>query len=484
MKRKITNKITAIFSAIFLLFSGTSCGLLESLFNKKTEKSNPTLESLTVSANAIFDGEDVALSLEGNLSNSDYESLKDYTVDFGLLAVPENYALGDLQYDSNFTNMQSSRNLTVENVGNVWSFSTVLNGFENLLPTENIVVRAYVNVTDKETKKRALTGHSSLRNTNFAYLSYVALQDDELVGEAREKAETIVGSLVFYPITTDDGVTAEYDYAYEGQTVKVEIAPVRGKSLKELKIISATGDVVFNQADKSFIMPNTNVALIPEYISGLKNPMIIAGLEQTNGMGYWYGPTGQHWSEPIDIVKSGGSETVTITDADFDSLKQAGYRGYMNKRYASGIPVSDENVWRTVAFWFEEGADHPFWEKVGESGIYVSIWLKSSVGFGSSRRFMTYKHAEDALEREWSWWAPDQDNFNQQYQRFEKANKWQELVMSVECFKHLKHENGYKLGVLFWNLEDYSEETEQYLTVWGAEVLYEELVQPTSGRCD
>lgn len=478
MKRKLLRKITAVFSACLLLFSSTSCAFLESLFSKETGKNSPTLDSLTVTAEAEFANTEVSLSLKGELTNADYESLDGYDVEFGLLAVYEDYALGDLLFDSNFTNMRSAKKLTAEKNGDDWSFSCSFENFEQEEATANIFVRAYAHVTDKETKKSVLTGYSEVKNTNFAYLAYVALQG-EISPEAREKAETLVGSLTFYPITCDDGVTAEYDYAYEGQTVKVNVAKIRGKSLKELKIIASTGEVVYDMAKKSFVMPGANVALIPEYISGLKNPMILAGLAQTDAMGYWYGPTGQHWSGPADAIYSGVAETVTVSETDYASLKEAGYRGYMNKRYASGISVSDNNNWRTVAVWFEEGMDHPFWQSVGGSGIYVSIWLKSSVGFGASRRFMTYKHADDPLEREWSYWSPDQDNFNEQYKRFEKANGWQELVMSVECFKQLKNESGYKLGVVFWNMEDYSDDIEQYLTVWGAEVVYETLEQPT-----
>ena len=136
--------------------------------------------------------------------------------------------------------------------------------------------------------------------------------------------------------------------------------------------------------------------------------------------------------------------------------------------------MDDGLGWRTVAFWFYEGMDHPFWENVGEDGgIYVSIWMKSTTGFGSSRRFMTYQPSED----NWSWWAPDQNNFNAQYQTFPTANGWQELRMEVSVFKKLKKADGYYLGVLFWNLEDHKEGG-NYITVWGAEVMCDGIEQP------
>ncbi|MBQ4053724.1 MAG: hypothetical protein IJD33_05240, partial [Clostridia bacterium] len=469
-------KLAAVLCAALMLVSGTSCGLLDKLFGggETAEKAAPTLESLTVTASVEFNGEKTSLALEGELSSSDYESLKGYNVDIGLLAVPEDYALGELKHDSKFTGMKSAKNLEAKQSGDSWTFSTVFDGFEEVENTANIFVRAYVHVTDLETKKTVVTGYSTVRNTNFAYLSYVALQSDTLGSTEREKAQTLVGDLVFYEITCDDGVTPEYDYAYAGQTVRLDIETIYGKSLKKLKFIATTGEVTYDAGTKSFVMPAANVAITPEYISGLKNPMIIAGLQQTDAVGYWYSSTGKHWAFPSDMVKTGFADNVDITDEDYAALKKAGYRGYLDKRYASRIPVEDKNRWRTVAFWFYEGMDHPFWENVGSDGIYVSIWLKSSVGFGSSRRFMTY----NPTTTDWSIWSHDQDDFYAQWQEFHKPNGWQELTMNVECFKRLKNENGYQLGVLFWNLEDDSEDVEQYITVWGAEVMHEGIEQP------
>ncbi len=460
-------KIAAFFTAVSLCLGCSACG-------KESEKKSllPELDSLSVSATAKFENGEVRLMLEGILSAENYKTLETYDVEFGLLAAPEIYALGELRHTSDFTGMKAADNLEITKNGETYSFEAGFDDFSVSESTDNILVRAYALVSDRKTEETVLTAYSSTGYTNFAYLAFMALRDG-LTGKDRECAETLVGELMFYEVCCDDGVSAEYKYAYAGQSVRLKIEAVRGKSLKEIKFIADTGKVEYDEQKKTFVMPAARTVIKAEYISGLKNPMTIAGQREENAMGYWLGPSSVHWAVPDRNTVNRTAKTVEVTDKDYEALKNAGYRGYMNKRYASEIDATDGGQWRTVAFWFEEGAEHSFWGKAIEDGdIYVSIWLKTSIGFKSSRRFMSYRPEDKA----WSRWAPDENDFMQQYQWFETPDTWQELRMDVSCFGKLKMGDGYRFGVLFWNLED-SNDGEQHITVWGAEIMGEAIVQ-------
>lgn len=161
-----------------------------------------------------------------------------------------------------------------------------------------------------------------------------------------------------------------------------------------------------------------------------RNPAVLAGNEQTSKDVSYFQSTA--WG----TIESDLTTTVaTITDSDYEALKQAGYRGVLNKRTVNranvkATSVNGDETRGAFGFLFNYTKNHSLFKNGADETLnkayYLSVWVKASETIGSDTRLAAYDYS---AHKQATGGADMWVTFNK--------GEWTEILLPAETFQNV-----------------------------------------------
>lgn len=396
INRKNAIKISA-FAASALCAVALSAAVLPNAAASAEEAKAPSVSVRMAGAGVkIGGGKTDAIRFRAAVATEEYEKLKvNFEVNLGMLLIPKPYLSGELDLENKEKGVDIKQVTVLEEAlyteGTDTYYNVVLSGIPADCFTQDILARAYVTYTDKSASH---TVYSEIQCRNLSYVAYKeSIGGNAHTPEQETALQNYIGDKSFHEVSAAEGagLTLDYDYAFYGQKLDLHWN-LNGKWMKKVTVNGNDGN--FDWATGKITMPDEAAAVGSVLRTQTDLPAVYATAE--NMKSFYVGKQWGNINEAETIADASGKK---ISDEDFLSLKNAGYKGLLANGnvaevtyYAYGNVGNTQSVTAGVAFDTNNALD--LFESAGYSDVsdryYLSVWMKPDKALNIPVRFCLY----------------------------------------------------------------------------------------------
>lgn len=338
---------------------------------------------------------DEAIRFRAGLKTTEYDALSSYDVSFGMLVIPEAQLQGELSLENDVKGVSiinvpvKATNATYEE-GDMTYYNVALANIPDINYTSDILARGYMIISDGTMEK---TIYSNTQTRSLAYVAYrETLANQNLTDTESSALTNYMSGKDFYPVSVEDGagLTLDYDYAFAGQVLNLNW-DLDGKYMKT---VSVNGDTsIFSWSNGKITMPAEETVVDAELREQTDTPTVLGA---NGGKYYAVGAGSANIGSATEIKEC---ETEQISDADYQALLDAGYKGSIKQGTvtkavhptratmgnASNVSFGVALDGLTMVDIFESSG----WADV-QNRYYVSIWLKVDYSYNWAKNFTAF----------------------------------------------------------------------------------------------
>lgn len=233
------------------------------------EPQTPSAESFALAGASVrLEETNPGLRFTSALSKAEYEALSaEYDIQAGMLIIPESELTGDLTLENEtdevmnvvtatYAPVDAEGNSVAEESAVNYQFRAVVSDIPEGEYGTEVLGRGYLSLTSKTAEDaEAFVLYTETLSRNVAYVAYKAKTNESWDPEQEAVLEEFIGERQFFAVSAADDAGADYDYAYAGQTVNVEL----GEDCFAFRAETESGNLQVGKSE--FTMPAEAVTL-------------------------------------------------------------------------------------------------------------------------------------------------------------------------------------------------------------------------------